>query len=179
MALIIAGERSGVGKTTVTLALLSCLSRRGLRVQSFKVGPDYIDPMFHRHVTGRACRNLDPVLTSERYVQKCFLHYSNLCEYTLIEGVMGLFDGVNRITPRLPLPLLNKGIKKKKGLIKTGVNGFASTAHIAKLLNVPVLFVIDCSCLSGSVAAIVHGYSSFDKDIQIAGIILNRVGSNR
>lgn len=94
MALIIAGERSGVGKTTVTLTLLSCLSRRGLQVQSFKVGPDYIDPMFHQHVTGRACRNLDPVLTSENYLKECFEHYSSLCEYSLIEGVMGLFDGV-------------------------------------------------------------------------------------
>ena len=99
MALIIAGERSGVGKTTVTLALLSCLSRRGLQVQSFKVGPDYIDPMFHKYVTGRACRNLDPVLTSGNYVKKCFDQYSNLSEYTLIEGVMGLFDGVS--TPAL------------------------------------------------------------------------------
>ena len=87
MALIIAGERSGVGKTTITLALLSCLSRRGLRVQPFKVGPDYIDPMFHRHVTGRACRNLDPVLTSENYVKECFNNYSNLSEYSVIEGV--------------------------------------------------------------------------------------------
>ncbi len=157
MALIIAGERSGVGKTTVTLALLSCLSRRGLQVQSFKVGPDYIDPMFHKHVTGRPCRNLDPVLTSENYVKECFDNYSNLCEYSLIEGVMGLFDG-----------------------IKVGTNAnFASTAHIAKLLNLPVLLVVDCSRLSGSVAAIVHGYRSFDKEIQIAGVILNRVGSDR
>ncbi len=160
MALIIAGERSGVGKTTVTLTLLSCLSRRGLQVQSFKVGPDYIDPMFHKHVTGLACRNLDPVLTSENYVKECFDKYSKLSEYTLIEGVMGLFDGV------------------AKNQEKAGVN-FASTAHIAKLLNLPVLLVVDCSRLSGSVAAIVHGYCSFDKEIQIAGVILNRVGSDR
>ncbi|MBV6626638.1 MAG: cobyrinate a,c-diamide synthase [Rivularia sp. (in: Bacteria)] len=171
MALIIAGERSGVGKTTVTLALLSYLSKRGLQVQSFKVGPDYIDPMFHKYVTNRACRNLDPVLTSERYVQKCFNKYSNLCEYTLIEGVMGLFDGVK--TSPQPLSLLTRGVKKER------VDNFASTAHIAKLLNLPVLLVIDCSRLSGSVAAIVHGYCSFDKDIQIAGVVLNRVGSDR
>ncbi|AFY53810.1 cobyrinic acid a,c-diamide synthase [Rivularia sp. PCC 7116] len=166
MALIIAGERSGVGKTTVTLALLSYLSKRGLQVQSFKVGPDYIDPMFHKYVTNRACRNLDPVLTSESYVKKCFYKYSRLSEYTLIEGVMGLFDGVKTS----PLPL---------SLVRRGVDNFASTAHIAKLLNLPVLLVIDCSRLSGSVAAIVHGYSSFDKDIQIAGVVLNRVGSDR
>ena len=170
MALIIAGERSGVGKTTVTLTLLSCLSRRGLQVQSFKVGPDYIDPMFHKHVTGRACRNLDPVLTSEIYVKECFDKYSKLSEYALIEGVMGLFDGVQ--TPPQPLPLLKGGVKKR-------IENYASTAHIAKLLNLPVLLVVDCSRLSGSVAAIVHGYCSFDKEIQIAGVILNRVGSDR
>ena len=184
MALIIAGERSGVGKTTVTLTLLSCLSHRGLQVQSFKVGPDYIDPMFHKYVTGRACRNLDPVLTSENYVKKCFDKYSNLSEYTLIEGVMGLFDGVSQNkqeTSPLPLPLLKGGVEKKEtpDLVKEEINNFASTAHIAKLLNLPVLLVIDCSRLSGSVAAIVHGYCSFDKDIQIAGVILNRVGSDR
>ncbi len=184
MALIIAGERSGVGKTTVTLTLLSCLSHRGLQVQSFKVGPDYIDPMFHKYVTGRACRNLDPVLTSENYVKKCFDKYSNLSEYTLIEGVMGLFDGVSQNkqeTSPLPLPLLKGAVEKKETphLAKEENNNFASTAHIAKLLNLPVLLVIDCSRLSGSVAAIVHGYCSFDKDIQIAGVILNRVGSDR
>ncbi len=196
MALIIAGERSGVGKTTVTLTLLSCLSQRGLQVQSFKVGPDYIDPMFHKYVTSRACRNLDPVLTSENYVKKCFYKYSSLSEYTLIEGVMGLFDGVK--TSPLPLSLVRRGVEKKEtinsstGLVNKGVekketphlveeeiNNFASTAHIAKLLNLPVLLVIDCSSLSGSVAAIVHGYRSFDKDIHIAGVILNRVGSDR
>ncbi|WP_414618715.1 cobyrinate a,c-diamide synthase [Calothrix sp. CCY 0018] len=183
MSLIIAGERSGVGKTTVTLTLLSCLSRRGLQVQSFKVGPDYIDPMFHKYVTGRACRNLDPVLTSENYVKECFDRYSNLSEYTLIEGVMGLFDGVSQNkeeTSPLPLSLVRRGIEEKDNphLVEE-INNFASTAHIAKLLNLPVLLVIDCSRLSGSVAAIVHGYRSFDKDIQIAGVILNRVGSDR
>ena len=195
MPLIIAGERSGVGKTTVTLTLLSCLSRRGLQVQSFKVGPDYIDPMFHKYVTNRACRNLDPVLTSESYVRKCFDRYSNLCEYALIEGVMGLFDGVStpplplvkgeEETPPLPLPLLKGGVNEEKispleiTSPKVGVNDFASTAHIARLLNLPVLLVVDCSRLSGSVAAIVHGYRSFDKEVNIAGVILNRVGSDR
>ncbi|MHC5721135.1 MAG: nucleotide-binding protein, partial [Nostoc sp.] len=96
MTLVIAGERSGVGKTTVTLTLLASLRRRDRLVQSFKVGPDYIDPMFHQHVTGRACRNLDPVLTSEAYVQQCFADHSQLSEYALVEGVMGLFDGVKR-----------------------------------------------------------------------------------
>ncbi len=165
MALVIAGERSGVGKTTVTLTLLASLCQRSRQVQSFKVGPDYIDPMFHQHVTGRACRNLDPVLTSEEYIKQCFTHNSQLSEYTLIEGVMGLFDGV---TPPQLLPKL-----------WGGANDFASTAHIARLLNLPVVLVIDCSRLSGSVAAIAHGYCSFDQKVKIAGLVLNRVGSDR
>jgi len=155
MALIIAGERSGVGKTTVTLALLSCLSRRYRQVQSFKVGPDYIDPMFHQRVTGRPCRNLDPILTSETYVQTCFKRHLNGVDYALIEGVMGLFDGAS------------------------GHDDVASTAHIARLLNVPVLLVLDCSRLSRSVAAIAQGYRCFDPRIQVAGVVLNRVGSDR
>ncbi len=152
---VVAGERSGVGKTTVTLALLASLCRRQHQVQSFKVGPDYIDPMFHQHVTGRACRNLDPVLTSEAYVQQCFARHTQGVDYALVEGVMGLFDGA------------------------TGRNDWASTAHIARLLDLPVLLVLDCSRLSRSVAAIAHGYRSFDPRVKLAGVVLNRVGSDR
>ncbi|MBG1258481.1 cobyrinate a,c-diamide synthase, partial [Nostoc commune] len=168
MALIIAGERSGVGKTTVTLTLLASLRRRDRSVQSFKVGPDYIDPMFHQHVTGRPCRNLDPVLTSETYVQQCFARHSQLSEYALVEGVMGLFDGVGHGAWGM-----GHGQEKPKS------TDFASTAHIARLLDLPVVLVIDCSRLSGSVAAIAHGYRSFDPRIKIAGVVLNRVGSDR
>ncbi|MBD2354023.1 cobyrinate a,c-diamide synthase [Tolypothrix sp. FACHB-123] len=166
MALVIAGERSGVGKTTVTLTLLASLCRRAIAVQSFKVGPDYIDPMFHQHVTGRACRNLDPVLTSEAYVQHCFIEHSQSSEYALIEGVMGLFDGIS---------LTQTNTEQQTNQVKD----FASTAHIARLLNLPVVLVIDCSRLSGSVAAIAHGYCTFDPNIKIAGLVLNRVGSDR
>ncbi|MBW4671030.1 MAG: cobyrinate a,c-diamide synthase [Cyanomargarita calcarea GSE-NOS-MK-12-04C] len=168
MSLIIAGERSGVGKTTVTLTLLSSLYRHKKQVQSFKVGPDYIDPMFHQHVTGRACRNLDPVLTSEAYVQQCFSRHSQGVDYALIEGVMGLFDGV-------------KWSGEDKEIAKNifPLSSFASTAHIARLLDLPVVLVIDCSRLSGSVAAIAYGYCSFDPGIKIAGLVLNRVGSDR
>ncbi|MBD2127251.1 cobyrinate a,c-diamide synthase [Microcoleus sp. ZQ-A2] len=155
MALVIAGERSGVGKTTVTLALLSFLSRHKHRVQSFKVGPDYIDPMFHQQVTGHPCRNLDPVLTSENYVQDCFTRHVQGVDYALVEGVMGLFDGAS------------------------GREDWASTAHVARLLELPVLLVLDCSRLSRSVAAITHGYKTFDPRIQLAGVVLNRVGSDR
>lgn len=162
MSIIIAGERSGVGKTTVTLTLLASLCRRGAKVQSFKVGPDYIDPMFHQYVTGRACRNLDAVLTSASYVQECFHRHSPRCEYALVEGVMGLFDGVKGTGEENQLP-----------------TDFASTAHVARLLDIPVILVIDCSRLSGSVAAIAHGYCSLDSRIKIAGLVLNRVGSDR
>lgn len=167
MSIIIAGERSGVGKTTVTLTLLASLCRRGVTIQSFKVGPDYIDPMFHQYVTGRPCRNLDTVLTSESYVQECFHLHSPKCEYALVEGVMGLFDGVGQSSV------------SRQSSNKSDDMTFASTAHIAKLLDIPVVLVIDCSRLSGSVAAIAHGYCSLDSKIQIAGLVLNRVGSDR
>ncbi|BAZ27976.1 cobyrinic acid a,c-diamide synthase [Cylindrospermum sp. NIES-4074] len=168
MSIVIAGERSGVGKTTVTLALLASLCRRGAVVQSFKVGPDYIDPMFHQYVTNRACRNLDTVLTSESYVQQCFTRHSQECEYALVEGVMGLFDGVGHGTEN-QLPVTNSQLP----------TDFGSTAQVARLLDIPVILVIDCSRLSGSVAAIAHGYCSFDARIKIAGVVLNRVGSDR
>lgn len=151
---MIAGDRSGTGKTTVTLALLSALRTQGTRVQAFKVGPDYIDPMFHSAITGRPAYNLDPVLTSEAYVQQCFQQHQASCSQAIIEGVMGLFDGA-------------------------GGTDYGSTAHIARLLACPVLLVVDCARLSQSLAAIVHGYQTLDPRIQIAGVVLNRVGSDR
>ena len=154
MGLVIAGERSGVGKTTATLAILAALSQQQDTVQSFKVGPDYIDPMFHRHVTQRSCYNLDPVLTSEAYIRECYACHATAA-YALIEGVMGLFDGAS------------------------GGDDWASTAHIARLLDLPVLLVLDCSRLSRSVAAIAHGYRTFDPRLKLAGVVLNRVGSDR
>lgn len=152
--LMIAGDRSGSGKTTVTMAILSALRQRGERVQAFKVGPDYIDPMFHRAITGRPAYNLDPVLTSEEYVQHCFQGHSATATHAVIEGVMGLFDGA-------------------------GGTDWASSAHIARLLNCPVLLVVDCAKLSRSLAAIVHGYKTLDPQVHIAGVVLNRVGSDR
>ncbi|MGB6017251.1 MAG: cobyrinate a,c-diamide synthase, partial [Nodosilinea sp.] len=153
--LVVAGERSGVGKTTVTLALLAALAQKSRRVQSFKVGPDYIDPMFHRQATGLPCYNLDPILTSEAYVQQCFAHRCQDADLALVEGVMGLFDGAS------------------------GLSDVASTAHIARLLNLPVLLVVDCSRLSRSVLAIIHGYRMLDPRVHMAGVVLNRVGSDR
>jgi len=155
MGLVIAGERSGVGKTTVTLALLAALVHQGRPVQSFKVGPDYIDPMFHRQVTGRPCYTLDPVLTSEAYVRWVYATYAASAPYALVEGVMGLFDGA------------------------TGATDWASTAHGARLLDLPVLLVLDASRLAGSVAALAQGYRSLDPGLKMAGVVLNRVGSDR
>lgn len=153
MALVVAGERSGVGKTTVTLALLAALRQRGQSVQSYKVGPDYIDPMFHRHVTGQPCYNLDPVLTSAAYVGQCYRQHRAQGDYALVEGVMGLYDG--------------------------GPGGGGSTAHVARLIGQPILLVVDCSRLGQSVAAIVQGYRSLDPRVKLAGVVLNRVGSDR
>ena len=155
MGLVIAGERSGVGKTTVTLALLAALRQQQDTVQSFKVGPDYIDPMFHRYVTERSCYNLDPVLTSEAYIRECYDRHTQTAAYALVEGVMGLFDGAS------------------------GEDDWASTAHIARLLDLPVLLVLDCSSLSRSVAAIAHGFRTFDPRLKLAGVVLNRVGGDR
>ncbi len=162
MSVIIAGDRSGAGKTTITLALLAGLSKRGT-VQSFKVGPDYIDPMFHQAVTGQPCRNLDPILTSPSYVQSCFDHHTQGVDFAVIEGVMGLFDGVTMPTAM--------GLGDRPD--------FASTAHIARILDLPVILVLDCRSLSGSIAAIVHGFASFDPGVKVAGLILNQVGSDR
>ena len=158
MSLIIAGERSGVGKTTITLSILAYLAKENHNiVRGFKVGPDYIDPMFHKAITGSYSRNLDPVLTSPDYVRSCFALHSSKADYVVIEGVMGLFDGIRLHSE----------------------SDYASTAHIARLLNIPVLLVLDCSRLSGSIAAIAHGYRSLDPRIKIAGVVLNRVASDR
>jgi cobyrinic acid a,c-diamide synthase len=161
MAILIAGTHSGVGKTTITLALLAWLKNRGLTIQSFKVGPDYIDPMFHKRITGRPCRNLDPFLTSESYVAQCFRQHSQGSDGVVIEGVMGLFDG--RITTGSINPRADQG----------------SSAHVAVLLGVPVLLVVDASKMGRSVAAQALGFKLFNPHVNLAGVILNRVGSAR
>ena len=130
--------------------------------------------MFHAFVTGRPCRNLDAILTSESYVQKCFYRHIQDVDCALVEGVMGLFDGVSRRKKE------EGRRKKEEGREEFNYDfSFASTAHVASLLNLPVLLVIDCSRLSGSVAAIAHGFRSFDKNLNFAGLVLNRVASDR
>ena len=155
MTLIIAGDRSGSGKTTITLAILAALKQKQIGVQSFKVGPDYIDPMFHARITGRPCYNLDPVLTSEEYVQHTFQAHTQGQNHALVEGVMGLFDGA-------AMPM-----------------GFGSTAFIAKLLKIPVLLVVNCQSTFQSIAALIHGYRSFDPAVNVVGVVLNKVASDR
>lgn len=155
MTLIIAGDRSGSGKTTITLAILAALRQKNLKVQSFKVGPDYIDPMFHARITDRPCYNLDPVLTSEDYVHQTFYAHTQGPSHALIEGVMGLFDGAAQ-------PM-----------------GLGSTASISKILKLPVLLVVNCQSTSQSIAALIHGYRTFDPEVNVIGVILNKVASDR
>ncbi|MDX2273257.1 MAG: cobyrinate a,c-diamide synthase [Cyanobacteriota bacterium] len=161
MAVVIAAPSSRSGKTTITLALLAALRRRGVVVQSFKVGPDYIDPMFHEAVTGLPCRNLDPVLTSESYVKDCFRYHCQGRHAALIEGVMGLFDG--KASPPSWGSLPDQG----------------STAHVARLLDQPVILVVDARGMSTSIAALIYGFRHLDRRVKLAGVILNRVGSPR
>ncbi|SPT57281.1 cobyrinate a,c-diamide synthase [Actinomadura madurae] len=152
--LVVAAPSSGSGKTTVATGLIAALRARGLKVSPHKVGPDYIDPGYHALAAGRPGRNLDPWLTGEDRVGPLFLHGAAGCDVAVVEGVMGLFDG-------------------------RGDTGFASTAHVAELLAAPVVLVVDAARQSRSVAAVVHGFATFEPGVRIGGVILNRVGSDR
>jgi cobyrinic acid a,c-diamide synthase len=151
--LVVAGVASGVGKTTIATGLMAALAAQGLRVQGYKVGPDYIDPTYHHAATGRPSYNLDTWLSSPALVRQRFEAGMRNADIAIIEGVMGLFDG------------------RKQTL------GMASTAEVAKLLNAPVLLVLDASHMGQSAAAIVHGFQHLDPHINIAGVIINKVAS--
>ena len=153
--LVVAAPSSGSGKTTVATGLMAALAARGLAVSPHKVGPDYIDPGYHALATGRTGRNLDAYLCGPELVEPLFLHGARGCDIAVIEGVMGLYDGA------------------------AGEGELASTAHVAKLLRAPVVLVVDASAQSRSVAALVHGFVSFDPDVRVGGVILNKVGSDR
>ena len=153
-ALVVAAPASGSGKTTVATGLTAALRRRGTAVAPFKVGPDYIDPGYHTLAAGRPGRNLDPVLVGEHRIAPLFRHGAAGAEVAVVEGVMGLFDG------RL-------------------ADGHGSTAHVAGLLGAPVVLVVDCRGQSRSVAALLHGFRSFDPAVRVVGVVLNRVGSDR
>jgi cobyrinic acid a,c-diamide synthase len=158
-AVVIAAPASGSGKTTVATGLIGALRQAGHRVAPFKVGPDYIDPGYHALAAGRPGRNLDPVLVGEELIGPLYRHGSDGCDISVVEGVMGLFDG--RIDPVMTGPA-------------TG-----STAHVAALLGAPVILVVDAKGQSHSMAALLHGFSTFDASTRIAGVVLNRVGSPR
>lgn len=151
---VIAAPTSRAGKTTVATGLMAALRARGRRVSPHKVGPDYIDPTYHALATGRPGRNLDAYLVGEDLIAPLFAHGAGGADIAVIEGVMGLFDG-------------------------RGATGEASTAHVAQLLAAPVLLVVDASSQSSSVAALVHGFSTYDPRVRVAGVVLNRVGSPR
>src|SRR5437588_6557441 len=151
--LVVAGVASGVGKTTIATGLMAALAAQGLHVQGYKVGPDYIDPTYHHAATGRPSYNLDTWLSSPELVRQRFEAGMRNADIAIIEGVMGLFDG------------------RKQTL------GMASTAEVAKLLNAPVLLVLDASHMGQSAAAIVHGFQHLDPHINIAGVIINKVAS--
>jgi len=154
--IVIAAPASGHGKTTVATGLIAAFTRAGRRVAPFKVGPDYIDPGYHALAArGRPGRNLDPFLVGEERVRDLFAHGSRGADLAVVEGVMGLYDGA------------------------VGRGEFASTAHVAQLIGAPVILVVDAAAQGRSVAALVHGFRSFDPNVRLAGVILNRVGSAR
>jgi cobyrinic acid a,c-diamide synthase len=153
---VVAAPGSDHGKTSVATGLLGALRQRGLAVSPHKVGPDYIDPGYHALAAGRAGRNLDPWLVGEDRVLPMFIHGAQspvLADVAVIEGVMGLFDGA------------------------PGRAGFASTAHVARLLGAPIVLVVDAAGFSSSAAALLHGFATFDPSVPVGGVIFNKVGS--
>ncbi len=148
---VVAGTHSGVGKTTVATGVMAALRQRGVRVAAAKVGPDFIDPGYHGLAAGRPGRSLDPTLHGTDLLASLAAAAGDGADVLVVEGVMGLFDGAG-----------------------AGIAG--STAEVARVLEAPVVLVVDGSAMSGSVAALVHGFRTFDPGIDLAGVVLNRVG---
>ncbi|MGE0472539.1 MAG: cobyrinate a,c-diamide synthase [Nitrospirales bacterium] len=151
--LVIAGTHSGVGKTTVTLALLAGFRSRGRTVQPFKAGPDFIDPGHHQLASGRESHNLDSWMLGACWNRSTFQRAAEDADLSIIEGMMGLFDG------------------------SSPINDIGSSAEIAKQLKAPVLLVVDGSAMARSAAAMVLGYANFDPELTIAGVVFNRIRS--
>lgn len=149
--IVIAGTHSGVGKTTIVAGLLAAFKERGLKVQSFKVGPDYIDPGFHKAASGRESYNLDTWLVPSEKLVPFFSKMADGMDLVIVEGVMGLYDG--------------------------GKAGISSTAEIAKRLDAPVILIVDTRSMGESAAALIKGFKEYDQDVSFSGVILNRLGS--
>lgn len=150
--IVVAGTESGVGKTTIALGLMASLTQKGYKVQPFKVGPDYIDPGFHSLATGVKSRNLDSYFLEDEGVKRVFIKGSKKADISIIEGVMGLFDG-------------------------KGEEGRSSTAEIARILDAPVVLVMDVGKVAQSAAAVAYGYKNYDPDLKVQAIILNNIAS--
>lgn len=149
---LVAGTHSGCGKTTISLGLLAALRDRGLRVQPFKVGPDFIDPGLHAQIAGCASRNLDGWMLSRAYNSELFRRLSADCDAAVVEGVMGLFDGYE------------------------GGSESGSSAEMSKWLKIPVILVVDARSMARSVAAVIYGFRNFDAELDVCGLIFNRIG---
>jgi cobyrinic acid a,c-diamide synthase len=152
--IVIAGTHSGCGKTTVASGIMAALTSRGLKVQPFKVGPDFIDPSYHTRICGRVSRNLDPFMMGEDGCVDTFIRATAGADIAVIEGVMGMYDGVDG-------------------------TDLASTAHVARILEAPVVLVVDAKGMSRSAHAIIDGYRRYDPTLNFAGVIFNRIGSSR
>jgi len=155
MACLIAAPCSGSGKTLLSLCLAALARERGLRLQPFKVGPDYLDPQLLSRVSGLACRNLDPLLCGEAWLERSFRWHGGRADLTLVEGVMGLFDG-------------------------RGPGSEGSSAAVAAQLDLPVVLVVEASRQAGSLAALVRGFRDHGPPpVRLVGVVLNRVNSDR
>ncbi len=152
--IVIAGTHSGCGKTTVASGIMAALTARGLVVQPFKVGPDFIDPSHHTKICGRISRNLDPFMMGEDGCTDTFIRATRGADIAVIEGVMGIYDGVDG-------------------------SDLASTAHVARILQAPVVLVVDAKGMSRSVHALIDGYHRYDPTLVFSGVIFNRIGSIR
>ncbi len=152
-AFLIAAPTSGSGKTTIARGLMALFTEKGYKVQSYKCGPDYIDTKFHKAVCGRPSINLDTFMATPAHVRELFDHYGQDADICVVEGMMGLFDGYDR----------DKG----------------SSAEIARVLDIPVVLVVDAKSAAYSMAPLLQGFLNFRKDVSIAGVIFNKVGSKR
>ena len=153
--MMVAGTHSGAGKTTLTLGILASLVRSGYRTVSFKVGPDFIDPGHHEHITGLPCHNLDGWMLSQKTNREIFSSHANRADIAVVEGVMGLYDGYD------------------------GKTEAGSTAQMAKWLNLPVILVVDARSMARSGAAVVKGFEVFDPAVRFLGVVFNNIGSRR